>query len=111
LTDLTKIETKILVSKQKSKTKEAKVRVKQKKLETLTKTKILFKTKKALHFLSGRGLSEFVRKKPKEMLVSFFSIYGMYAMSFFFQCKKKALLWFPKGTKGYSKVFVSYFCF
>jgi len=53
LTDLTKIETKILVSKQKSKTKEAKVRVKQKKLETLTKTKILFKTKKALHFLSG----------------------------------------------------------
>jgi hypothetical protein len=38
LTGLTKIETKILISKQKSKTKEAKVRVKQKKLETLTKT-------------------------------------------------------------------------
>jgi len=45
LTDLTKIETKILVSKQKSKTKEAKVRVKQKKLERLTKNGFHLKQK------------------------------------------------------------------
>jgi len=83
-----------------------------KKSETFFVSNIIF-VSNVLHFLSrsGRGLSEFVRKKPKAMLVSFFSIYGMYAMSFFFQCKKKALLWFRKGTKGYSKVFVSYFCF